>query len=57
MLYEVITRIHVRNAPDDYFDWIAPIPDGVDVVGRLGRKLDMIHVFTRRASELAANIV
>jgi len=49
-------RMHVRNAPDGYFDWIAPLPEHVTIASRLGRNLDMIHVFTRRASELAANI-
>ena len=42
----------VRNAPDDYLALIAPIPSDVTILKRVGKELDLIHLFSKKESEL-----
>jgi len=42
--------MYVYNPPKDYFDWLGPLPKGVNVKSRTMGEMDFIHVFT---SELA----
>lgn len=37
--------IYVNHAPRDYFDWLAPLPKGVEVKLQAIGQLDFIHVF------------
>lgn len=46
------TRVYVINPPADYPELIAPIPPGVAFLKRLGRGLDLIHLFTGKRKEL-----
>ncbi|WP_230390726.1 hypothetical protein [Reinekea sp. G2M2-21] len=39
-------RLYVKNAPDDYWQWIAPALDEISVLKRLGANVDMVHLFT-----------
>lgn len=47
-------RLFVQDGPDDYFDLLGPLPDGVAVLRRPTGKLDLVHVFTTQAAALAA---
>jgi hypothetical protein len=38
---------YVHDAPEKYFDWLAPLPDGIDVKGKLSGKVDFIHIFVK----------
>jgi hypothetical protein len=38
-------RVHVVNAPTGFTDALAPLPDGVRMLARPGRDLDVIVVF------------
>jgi hypothetical protein len=44
------SRVTLVNAPDDFVELLAPIPDGVRITRRLGRDADVIVAFhTSRA--------
>ena len=49
-------RLYAKNSPANYEALIAPLPDGVQILRRLTRDLDMIHFFTTSRAELTANI-
>ena len=48
--------LYVRNAPSDYKELIAPLPEDVKLVARLTNDLDLIHFFTKSRNELASHI-
>ena len=37
--------MYVSHAPNDYFNWLAPLPKGVEVKLQATGQLDFIHVF------------
>jgi len=44
-------RLYLRDAPGNYAALVAPLPEGVRVVRRIGADTDVIHLFaTRRAA-------
>lgn len=50
-------RLYAKNAPENYEELIAPLPEKVQISQRLTNDLDMIHLFTTSRVELANNIV
>ncbi len=46
------TTLLLLGAPEHYLDLLAPFPDGVRFVSDLSSSPDLIHVFSRQASEL-----
>jgi hypothetical protein len=49
-------RVFVENAPENYLQWLEPLPDGVRFLDKVEDDLDMIHLFTDEANELAAKL-
>lgn len=49
-------RVKPVNAPGDYASLVAPLPDGVQVSSRLRGDIDVCHVFTKNAAELARRL-
>ena len=47
-------RVRLTNAPDNYTDLIAPIPDDVMLSKRIASSIDIWHVFTKSRRELQA---
>jgi hypothetical protein len=45
-------RLYLRDAPANYAALVAPLPEGVRVVPRIGAGTDLIHVFATRRVEL-----
>jgi hypothetical protein len=43
----------VANAPASYFDWINPLPRGIELKDRLSGQFDFIHLFALERKELA----
>jgi hypothetical protein len=39
--------LHVIQSPTDYFNWLHPLPEGVDIKTKLSGELDFIHLFVR----------
>jgi len=37
--------LYIRNAPDEYFNWLSPLPKGVVQKTRLSKNLDFVHIF------------
>ena len=44
-------QIFVDNAPDDYSDLLAPLPERVEFAKKLTNKVDLVHLFTKQAKE------
>ena len=38
-------RMLVRQEPNGYWDWISPLPEGVEVKTRVAGRLDFVHLF------------
>ena len=50
------SRVAALHAPDDYLDWLAPLPAGVRFAARASATTDVVHVFVDRRAELAAQL-
>jgi hypothetical protein len=48
------SELHAENAPDDYLDLLAPLPDGVTLADGLTRRTDLVHIFSSSKAELAS---
>src|ERR1700757_5205836 len=48
--------LYVENGPEDYLQLLDPLPGGVTWVEPLTGKVNMIHLFTKEAAELAAKL-
>ena len=49
-------RVCLKNAPPNYQQLIAPVPDDVIFSNRLSGNFDIIHFFTRERRELASQL-
>ncbi len=49
-------RVKTRRAPDDYATLVAPLPEGLVLSSRLRGRVDILHVFVTRRSELDADV-
>jgi len=49
-------KVFADGAPSDYTSLLAPLPDGVQFVNKLPNSVDVIHLFTKSASELDAKL-
>ncbi len=54
--YKPSFRVYLDNAPDDYAELVAPLPDYVQILDKPVADLDMIHLFTDSAKHLAAKL-
>jgi hypothetical protein len=50
------TRLHVINAPQNYTELVAPLPEGAHFVSKLSSGTDIVHVFTARKAELLSKL-
>ncbi|MBV8546809.1 MAG: DUF3052 family protein [Acidobacteria bacterium] len=46
------SKVFADGAPSDYASLLAPLPDGVTFVKKLTASVDVVHLFTKSASEL-----
>jgi hypothetical protein len=46
-------RLYLAAAPANYAALVAPLPEGVRTVSRIGADTDLIHLFVTRRAELA----
>src|SRR5260221_204345 len=49
-------RIYLDNAPDDYTKLVSPLPDDVQFLTKLANDIDLIHLFTDQAKDLAPKL-
>lgn len=47
-------RIYLHRSPSDYFKWIDPLPDRLDISGRLSGRFDFIHLFVTEEKDFRA---
>jgi hypothetical protein len=50
------SKVFADGAPSDYASLLAPLPDGVQFVNKLTNSVDVVHLFTKSASELDAKL-
>ncbi|MFC0350113.1 DUF3052 family protein [Undibacterium danionis] len=51
------TQVYTIQAPDDYLQLLAPIPEGVQFMKKLGISTDIVHVFTKEKTQLQAELI
>jgi hypothetical protein len=49
-------HVYVDGAPDKYHKLVDPLPDDVQFMEKIVDDLDLVHVFTDRAKDLAAKL-
>jgi hypothetical protein len=49
-------KVFADGAPSDYASLLAPLPDGVTFVNKLTNSVDVVHLFTKSASEIDAKL-
>lgn len=49
-------RIKCKNAPEEYEQWLEPLPEGVIISSSLRTRIDLWHLFTKSKSELDGNL-
>ena len=54
--YKAGFRVFLDNAPPTYWEALEPLPDDVEFLAKIDGDLDLIHVFTDSAKELAAKL-
>lgn len=45
-------KAYAANAPGEYAEWVEPLPENVTFLTRLGKDIDLAHVFVTKRSEL-----
>ncbi|MGA8809552.1 MAG: DUF3052 domain-containing protein [Thermoanaerobaculia bacterium] len=50
------SKVFADGAPSDYASLLAPLPDGVTFVKKLTNDVDVVHLFTKSASDLDAKL-
>lgn len=50
------TRVKTRNAPANYQQLLAPLPNGVQLSSRLRRPVDLVHIFSIARAQLVAEL-
>lgn len=50
------SRVFAWHAPEQYQDWLAPLPDGVQFQPRLSASTDVAHLFCDRKADLAKQL-
>jgi Protein of unknown function (DUF3052) len=50
------SRVHAIDAPADYAQLLEPLPEGVTFVRTLRGQVDLIHLFTTEADDLAERL-
>jgi hypothetical protein len=49
-------RLYVRHAPDEYLQLLEPLPEDVHILQRPSGRIDLVHLFSREAGVLAAEL-
>lgn len=49
--------MYVYHAPTDYFNWLSPLPNGVEVKTRAVGQFDFIHVFASKHDDFKKEFV
>jgi hypothetical protein len=44
-------RLHIHDAPTNYFDLISPLPEQVEITMKLSGELDFVHLFVKDLNE------
>ena len=42
-------KIYIKGQPEQYWDWISPLPEKLVIVKQLQGDIDFIHFFVRSA--------
>jgi hypothetical protein len=47
------SRLFVAGAPENYLRLVAPLPEGVQLLRRIGSETDMVHLFATKRARLS----
>lgn len=50
-------RIYIKNAPENYFEMLGKLPDGIQLNKKICHDTDFIHFFTMQRSALEKNFL
>jgi hypothetical protein len=50
------SKVFADGAPSDYASLLAPLPEGVRFLKKISSSVDVVHLFTKSASELDAKL-
>ena len=50
------SRVVPLHAPDDYLDWLAPLPEGVRFAAKVSATTDVVHVFADSRAALGVQL-
>lgn len=50
-------RMLVRQEPEGYWDWISPLPAGVEVKTRVAGTLDFVHLFVTKEAAFKKDVL
>ncbi len=45
-------RVYLKNPPQGYLDLLKPLPDGITLLKRASKDIDVIHLFSKSRQEL-----
>jgi hypothetical protein len=48
--------VHIRNAPENYFELLRPVSSGIEFATRLSSRVDGVHVFATKRSVLESEL-
>lgn len=54
---KVGTKLLPVNAPNGYLEWLQPMPDGVTVLSRAGKDIDVVHMFVSKRKDLETRLM
>lgn len=50
------TRLLAVGAPEEYWDWLEPLPEDVAAAPAPGSEVDLVHLFADRAGDLGRHL-
>ena len=54
--YKPGMRALVDGAPDDYMDWLEPLPADIEFVAKTAKDIDLVHLFTDKKADLRTKL-
>jgi hypothetical protein len=49
-------RVYLDGPPANYGELVAPLPDDVEILAKVGDDLDLVHLFTDKAKEVQSKL-
>ena len=50
-------KVFIKNMPENFFDLLHPLPENISFLSKLGKDVDVIHLFTKSTVELSKSLI